>query len=241
MFVKKHPDSPKLAMLIRLTGSGEAAFSCAIAADLLPEGVDIEIDIALWEICFAVTNLCAPNVVASGQEKQVTLQLVVPISITIAALLSGINRAPRHSENAIQYRGDNRHQTNGDDIAVEDFQQPEAERVTAIKETGNRPLEPSANLKLTSFAMPVINGAILVAIHRSAIITGIAARTVRKILPRLAKAIIDAITAGLARSPSGRTSLHGRTNAIKTEIGVSSRAVEIIAGLPTATAISGPI
>lgn len=34
-------------------------------------------------------------------------------------------------------RGDNRHQTNGDDIAVEDFQQPEAERVTAIKETGN--------------------------------------------------------------------------------------------------------
>src|SRR5699024_6359896 len=71
------------------------------------------------------------------QEKQVTLQLVVPISITIAALLSGINRAPRYSENAIQYQGDNRHQTNGDDIAVEDFQQPEAERVTAIKETGN--------------------------------------------------------------------------------------------------------
>ncbi len=70
MFVKETPDSPKLAMLIRLTGSGEAAFSCAITADLLPEGVDIEIDIALWRICFAVTNLCAPTSLRPGRKSR---------------------------------------------------------------------------------------------------------------------------------------------------------------------------
>ena len=109
------------------------------------------------------------------------------------------------------------------------------------KKLDTNPLDPSGKLKFTSFAMPVIKGAIADAIYRSPIIIGIAIITALNTFPFVDKTTIEAITAKFAKSPNGKTVFPGKTNARRTAIGVNNKAVEIIAGLPTATAISSPI
>ncbi len=76
-------------MLIRLTGSGEAAFSCAIAGGPPARGRryrNRHRPVGRL-LCRHEFMRAQRRCVQAG--KAVTLQLVVPISITIAALLSG--------------------------------------------------------------------------------------------------------------------------------------------------------
>ncbi len=76
-------------MLIRLTGSGEAAFSCAIPGGPPARGRRYRNRHRPVGSLFCRHEFMRAQRRCVQAGKEVTLQLVVPISITIAALLSG--------------------------------------------------------------------------------------------------------------------------------------------------------
>ncbi len=157
---------------------------------------------------------------------------------TIAALLSGINRAPRHSENTISTRAI----TGTRPMAMRlPLKISAARSGTGYRHQGNwRPGRWAfGKFEINVFRHSGNKRRDLVAIHRSAIITGIAARTVRKSCHGWLKQSSTPLPPGW-QGRKRQDFITRKDKRDKDRDWRHSRAVEIIAGLPTATAISRP-